>query len=69
MLVAGILGVVTRNSSGGGAFTAGGFYFLGGVLGFVNAGSYTDLNIWAGTCVAFGLVFIIGTLAEKRRGR
>ena len=67
MLAAGIIGVVTRNSNGGGAFTAGGFYLLAAILGFTNAGSYTDLNIWAGVCVAFGLVFIIGKMVERKR--
>ena len=37
MLAAGIIGVVTRNSNGGGAFTAGGFYLLAAILGFTNA--------------------------------
>lgn len=67
MLAAGIVGVVTRNRSGGGAFTAGGIYLLGAIVGFASAGSYTDLNIWAGLCVAFGLAFIIGTVIERKK--
>lgn len=46
-LVAGIVGIVTRKSTGaGGAFTSAGFYIVGGLIGLICAGSYADLVIW-----------------------
>ena len=42
MLIAGIVGVATRKSKGGG-IVAGVFYLLGGLLGIVNYGSFSDL--------------------------
>ena len=44
MLIAGIVGVATRKSKGGG-IVAGVFYLLGGLLGIVNYGSFSDLAI------------------------
>lgn len=70
MLIAGIVGVATRNGKRGGAFAAGGFYLAGGLLGFVNAGSYGDLYIWSVLSMIFGLFFIIGTIiSEKKNGQ
>lgn len=67
MLIAGIVGLATRNGKNSGAYAAGGFYLAGGLLGFVSAGSYTDLNIWSGLAVAFGLVFILGTKFARKK--
>ena len=57
MLIAGIVGVATRKSKGGG-IVAGVFYLLGGLLGIVNYGSFSDLAIWSVLCFIFGAVFI-----------
>ncbi len=64
MLIAGIVGVATRKSKGGG-ITAGVFYLIGGIIGITTYGSYSDLAIWAGLCLAFGLVFIFGSIGRK----
>ncbi len=67
MLIAGIVGTATRKGKRGGAFTAGGFYLAGGILGFANAGSYSDLYIWSVISVVFGLFFIIGTVISGKK--
>ncbi len=67
VIVAGIIGIVTRNNNGKGAFVAAGFYLLGGLLGLAMAGSYSDLRIWAVVSMAFGIVFIIGTVIAKKK--
>lgn len=67
MLVAAIVGVATRKGGKGGAYTAGGFYLAGGVLGLVCAGSYTDLYIWSTLSLAFGVVFIAGTVISAKK--
>lgn len=69
MVVAAIVGMVTRKGGKGGAFTAGGFYLVGAIIGYVNAGSYADLKVWATVSLAFGIVFIVGTiLSAKKNG-
>ncbi|QNM06525.1 hypothetical protein [Qiania dongpingensis] len=65
LLVAGIIGIVTRNG-GKGPFVAGAFYALGGILGLTNAGSYGDLILWSVVCFLFAAVFIIGNLIKKK---
>lgn len=68
LLVAGIVGIATRNGKAGGAYTAGGFYIVGGILGFANAGTlYQDLYIWSVLCIIFGIVFIVGTILGKKK--
>lgn len=66
MLIAGIVGVSTRKSKGGG-IVAGVFYLLGGLLGIVNYGNFSDLAIWSVLCFIFGAVFIIGSLRMKKQ--
>ena len=66
-IVAGIIAIVTRKGEGKGPFVAGGFYLAGGIIGLAMAGSYADLKIWGVACIIFALVFIIGTILEKKR--
>lgn len=67
MLVAGIVGIATRNKGKGGAFTAGGFYLVGAILAAANVGNYSDLGIWAFISAVFGIVFILGTILGKKK--
>jgi len=71
-LIAGIIGIVTRKSKGGG-ITAGVFYLIAALIGFVSLGMYrglkiwtVDLVIWAVIAVIFGIVFIIGSANISR---
>lgn len=66
MLIAGIVGICTRNGSKAGGIVAGVFYLLGGLIGIANYGSYADLQIWSILCFIFGLVFIVGSLRAKK---
>ena len=43
------------------------FFLAGAVIGYVNAGSYADLKIWSTVSLAFGIVFIAGTLIAARK--
>ena len=65
MLIAGIVGICTRKSKGGG-ITAGIFYLFGGLLGITNYGHFSDLAIWSVLCFIFGIVFIFGSLRMKK---
>ena len=63
MLIAGIIGVVARKSRGG-SITAGVFYVVAALIGFANLGTFGDLVIWSVVSLAFGIVFIIGSLKK-----
>lgn len=67
MLIAGIVGIATRDSKGGG-ITAGIFYLLGGLIGFSSAGRFADLNIWAGIAILFAIIFLFGSMGMKKAG-
>ena len=69
MLIAGIIGVVARDSRTG-SLVAGIFYLVGALIGFVSLGTYGDLVIWSVVSLAFGMVFVISALRmEKARPR
>ncbi len=60
LIIAGIVGVATRNSTRkGGTLTAAGFYLAAALLGGTLAGNYTDLYFWAFLSWAFAAVFIV----------
>ena len=61
MLIAGIIGIAARNSRGGG-ITAGIFYIVAALIGFANLGTFGDLVVWSVLSLAFGAVFIVGSL-------
>lgn len=67
LLVAGIIGIVTRNGKPAGAYVAGGFYIFASIIGFSLAGSYGDLVIWSVVSLAFGATFIIGTVVSNKK--
>jgi len=65
LLVAGIVGMATRNSKGGG-ITSGVFYALGGFIGIIGSGTFDDLKIWAVLSFIFAVVFILGSIFMKK---
>lgn len=65
MLIAGIVGICTRNGGKAGGIVAGAFYLFGGLVGIANYGTYADLQIWSILCFIFGAVFIVGSLRAK----
>lgn len=67
MLVSGIVGIVTRNStSRTGAVITAVFYLVGALLAFANAGSYSDLIIWSVLAVIFAIVYIFCAVKTKK---
>lgn len=67
MLAGGIVEVATRKSSGkGGSIACIIVFLLAAVIGFSNAGSYKDLNIWAGWCLILGVLNIISIISRKK---
>lgn len=60
LIIAGIVGVATRNSTRkGGTLTAAGFYLVAALFGGILAGNYTDLYFWSFMAWAFAAVFIV----------
>lgn len=64
MLIAGIIGVVGKNSKKA-SFVAGAFYAIGGIIGIANVGTYKDLQIWSILSFIFAAVFIIAGIRQR----
>ena len=68
MISTGVIAICTRNSaSKGGPGTCAGLLFLAAVIGFCNAGVFSDLAVWSVVNIAFVIVFLICTIKTKRR--
>ncbi|MDD6293363.1 MAG: hypothetical protein SOV90_09660 [Lachnospiraceae bacterium] len=67
ILVAGIVGICTRNSkSKVGAIITTVFYWLGAILTIGTGDTYGDLPIWGVISFIFGLVFLIAAIKTKK---
>jgi uncharacterized membrane protein len=66
ILIAGIVGMATRSSKGGG-ITAGVFYAIGGLVGIGSIASFDDLQIWPVLSLIFAVVFILGSIHINTR--
>ncbi len=65
-IIAGIVGVATRNSLGmAGSLTAGGFYLAAALIGSITAGNYTDLYIWSFLAWSFGVVYLVAAFYDQ----
>lgn len=70
LLVAGIVAVATRKSTGkGGSIAAAIFYVLGALLGLTSAGSYSDLYIWSILCIAFAVLHIVSAVKSGKAAK
>ncbi len=62
LLTGGIVSIATRNGGKGGSIALIILFGLASLVGFLFAGSYGDLQIWAGWCLicaVFGLIAMI----------
>lgn len=67
LLAGGIVSVVTRNSnSKGGNIALIVLFGIGTIIGFLCAGSFGDLNIWAGWCLINSILAIICLFNNKQ---
>ncbi len=67
MLSGGIVMIATRNSSKKGGAIAGIIIFLlSFLIGKTNAGTYTDLNIWAYLCLIIAGINVISLFGNKQ---
>lgn len=68
LLAGGIVSIATRSGSKGGNIALIVLYGIGALLGFTMAGSYGDLNIWAGWCLICAVLAIIALVKTKKNG-
>lgn len=66
LLAGGIVSVVTRKGTKGGNIALIVLYGLGGLFGFALAGSYADLNIWAGWCLICAVLAVVSLVISKK---
>lgn len=65
-IIAGIVGVVTRNSyRAGGGLSAAGFYLVAALFGGTMAGNYSDLYIWAFLSWAFAIFYLVDAFYDE----
>lgn len=60
LLVGGIVSIVVRKGGKAGSIALFVLFGLGALMGFAGAGSYKDLNIWAGWCLICAVLGLIG---------
>lgn len=66
MLAGGIVSIATRNSvKKGGSIAMIVLFGIAALFGFTGAGSYSDLNIWAGWCVICAVVAIVALIKNR----
>lgn len=65
MIAGGIISIVVRKNGGkSGNIALIVIYLLAALIGFTNAGSYTDLNIWSGWCLICDALAIIAIITN-----
>jgi hypothetical protein len=67
VLIAGIVGIATRNSKGkAGAFITTAFYWFAALVTIGTGDTYPDLPIWGILSFIFGLVFLTSGIKTKK---
>lgn len=65
LLSGGIVSIATRKGSKGGNIALIILFGLGALVGFALAGSFADLNIWAGWCLINAVLAIVSLVKTK----
>ena len=66
LLAGGIASVATRKGGKGGNIALIVLFGIGSLIGFALAGSYSDLNIWAGWCLINAVMAIISLVKGNK---
>ncbi|WP_330590283.1 hypothetical protein [Dorea longicatena] len=66
LLAGGIVSIATRNGGKGGNIAIIVLYGIGALLGFALAGSYADLNVWAGWCLICAIIAIVALIKKPK---
>ncbi len=66
-LAGGITMITTKNSERkGGAIASIILFLLGALVGFTNAGTYSDLKVWSTICVILAIINLIPIIWKKK---
>ena len=66
MMASGIVSISTRKGGRGGSIAVFVLYGLSALIGFANAGSFADLNIWAGWCAICAVIALFGIFKSPK---
>ncbi len=66
MLCGGIVMIAARRSGKGGSIACIILFLIAFLLGKANAGSYTDLNIWAYLCLIIAIINMISLFGKDK---
>ncbi len=67
MLAGGIVEVSSRKSTKkGGSIAAMILFILAALIGFANAGTYKDLNVWSAWCLILGILNLVSIFLMKK---
>ena len=66
MLAGGIVSISTRKGGKGGNIALIILFGLAALIGFSMAGSYGDLNIWAGWCAINAIIALVALITGKK---
>ena len=66
MIAGGIVSIVARKGGRGTTIATVVIFILAALLGFSNAGSFADLNIWAAWCLLCGVLAAISLRKQKK---
>lgn len=67
MLISGIISIAARSTKGG-TITAVVFFALGAIVAFANAGSYSDLKVWAVIAIIFAVLLCVSLKMKAKDG-
>lgn len=65
LLAGGIVSIATRNGAKGGNIALIVLFGIGALLGFMLAGSYSDLMIWAAWCLICAVLAVVALVKGK----
>ena len=66
MLAGGIVSIATRKGGKGGNIALIVLYGIGALMGFMLAGGYSDLKIWAAWCLICAVLAIVALVKTKK---
>lgn len=67
LLAGGIVSIATRNGGKGSSIALIIIFGLASLCGFLLAGSYGDLTVWAGWCLICAVIALVGLIKGRKK--
>ncbi len=67
LLAGGIVSIATRKGGRGGSIAVAVLYGIGAIMGFLMAGNFTDLYIWAAWCSVCTVIAVISAITGGKK--